>query len=318
MLLHSVCPTERIHHINLYHLQVFLFLLIYSYSSFILIFFISLRDNFVIPEISSIENFERRKGEEKSIVKDLRNNYHEETESYEHYALKFMKETMTLGGIIKGPGGQPAMYECKNGNSKDPGNYGKVDKPQFLWASAWYLYTLYNLLGYRENEWNISFSPYIPQGQDKTEYEIIAGGKQVKVENKEKGNYIQDIKYDGVSCPSAVIPEDPSPGKRVEITAGNPENPYISSAGSILLKPSFDRSSGKFKFTLKSFPGHFTGTEIVSPRKLKTISLNGKDFDGSYKVNKKDGIYIINISYSQENENDTFELQFELPESGSH
>ena len=233
-------------------------------------------------------------------------------------ALKFMEETMTLGGIMKGPGGQPAMYECRNGNSKDPENYGKVDKPQFLWASAWYLYTLYNLLGYRENEWNMSFDPYIPKGQDRTEYEIIAGGKTVKVETKGRGNYIQDIKYDGVSCPSAVIPEDFSPGKRVEITPGNPANPYISSAGSILLKPSFDRSSGKFKFTLKSFPGHFTGAEIVSPGKLKAISLNGKELKGSYNVEKKDGVYIINIAYSQENEKDTFEIQFDLPEPGSY
>jgi len=230
-------------------------------------------------------------------------------------ALKFIEETMTLDGIMKGPNGQPTMYECRNGNSKDPEVYGKVDKPQFLWAAAWYLYTLYNLLGYRENEWNIGFEPYMPKGSEKIEYELIIGGKPIKVVNNGVGSYIRNIKYDGVSYPSTVVPEDILLQNKVEITMGTPETPYISSTNSILREPSFDENSGKMNFTLKAFPGHSNKTKIISPLNPKNILLNGKDFKGSYKVEEKDGLYIININYCQENALDKLELHFDLSKS---
>jgi glycogen debranching enzyme len=61
-------------------------------------------------------------------------------------ALKFIKQTMTIDGIINSPNGQPAMYEYRNSNFNNPQEYGKVDKPQFMWAAGWYLYILYEYL----------------------------------------------------------------------------------------------------------------------------------------------------------------------------
>ena len=78
-------------------------------------------------------------------------------------AFDFIQKTMTLNGIINSPNGQPALYEYRISDKTNPALYGKIDKPQFLWAGGWYFYTLYNLFGLKENEWNISFSPYIPQ-----------------------------------------------------------------------------------------------------------------------------------------------------------
>jgi hypothetical protein len=63
-------------------------------------------------------------------------------------------------------------------------------------------------------------------------------------------------------------------------------------------------------FTLKAFPEHASRTEIISPWNLKTILLNGKDFEGSYDLEEKNGIYIISFSYCQENGIDRFELHF--------
>jgi glycogen debranching enzyme len=60
-------------------------------------------------------------------------------------AMEFIKKTMTLDGIINSPNGQPAMYEYRNSNYKDPEVYGKIDKPQFMWAAGWYLYCIYEL-----------------------------------------------------------------------------------------------------------------------------------------------------------------------------
>ena len=83
-------------------------------------------------------------------------------------AFGFIKNVMTLKGIMAGPNGQPAMYEVRNGNFNDPTVYGTVDKPQFLWAAGWYLYSLYHLFVVEENEWNITlktkyYSIYIIQ-----------------------------------------------------------------------------------------------------------------------------------------------------------
>ena len=50
-------------------------------------------------------------------------------------ALKFIKNVMTVKGVMEGPNGQPAMYEVRNANFNDSINYGTVDKPQFLWAA---------------------------------------------------------------------------------------------------------------------------------------------------------------------------------------
>jgi hypothetical protein len=62
-------------------------------------------------------------------------------------AINFMKTTMTLDGIINSPNGQPALYEYRNSNKNNPAEYGKVDKPQFMWAAGWYLYCIYELYG---------------------------------------------------------------------------------------------------------------------------------------------------------------------------
>jgi len=62
-------------------------------------------------------------------------------------AVSFIKQTMTIDGIINSPNGEPAMYEYRNSNKDNPEEYGKVDKPQFMWAAGWYLYCIYELYG---------------------------------------------------------------------------------------------------------------------------------------------------------------------------
>ena len=80
-------------------------------------------------------------------------------------AFNFIKKTMTLDGIINSPNGQPAMYEYRISDYNNPNVYGKIDKPQFLWAAGWYIYSLYHLFGINENPWNITFTPYIITNQ---------------------------------------------------------------------------------------------------------------------------------------------------------
>jgi cellobiose phosphorylase len=62
-------------------------------------------------------------------------------------AVKYLKKWMTIDGIINSPNGQPAMYEYRNSNFNNPEEYGKIDKPQFMWAAGWYLYCVYEIYG---------------------------------------------------------------------------------------------------------------------------------------------------------------------------
>jgi cellobiose phosphorylase len=68
----------------------------------------------------------------------------------EKKALNFIKNTMTINGIINSPNGQPAMYEYRNSNSDNPSEYGKIDKPQFMWAAGWYLYFINEYLNLKK------------------------------------------------------------------------------------------------------------------------------------------------------------------------
>ncbi len=107
-------------------------------------------------------------------------------------AYNFIKRTMTLDGITNSPNGQPAMYEYRISDYNNPEVYGKIDKPQFLWAAGWYLYSLYHLFGIDESTWNITLNPYLKEGQKTCSFSIDVNGKPVYVEVNGAGKYIHE------------------------------------------------------------------------------------------------------------------------------
>ncbi|MDQ7826433.1 MAG: amylo-alpha-1,6-glucosidase [Candidatus Eremiobacteraeota bacterium] len=228
-------------------------------------------------------------------------------------ALKFIQDIMTLEGIKSGPHGQPAMYECRNGNSGDPEVFGEVDKPHFLWAGSWYLYSLYNLFGHHENEWNISFDPFLANGQKGTRYTVSLKGRPVTVDITGSGRYIRSIRYDGAPCPSAVVPEGPSPGKKVEITLGAPETPYLASAGSMVHSPRFDPARNTMELSLSAFPGHSSEAKFISPHPPKSLAINGNETKEGWSVKEEDGVYRIRLNFTQKHADDVISVQFQEP-----
>ena len=148
-------------------------------------------------------------------------------------AYNFIKSTMTLDGITNSPNGQPAMYEYRISDYNNPKVYGKIDKPQFLWAAGWYIYSLYHLFGIDESTWNIILNPYLIEGQKNCKFSIDVNGKPVNIDVNGEGKYIQTIKYDGKLLPSAVIPAKTLFNK-IEITLGEPKSPYVKSTNSLL------------------------------------------------------------------------------------
>ena len=187
-------------------------------------------------------------------------------------ALKFIKNIMTIDGIMKGPNGQPTMYEVRNGNKNNPSEYGKVDKPQFMWAGAWYLNCLYNLFLVKDNIWNITFDPYLSKDSELTSFNLYAAGNETTVNVTGKGNKVESISYNGNNYPSLVFPSELKSINKIDIKLGNAEYPILSNTNSALR--SVELLDNNFIVNLSAFNGHKNYTELISPWEPVGIELN--------------------------------------------
>ncbi len=227
-------------------------------------------------------------------------------------AFHFIKNIMTLDGIMSSPNGQPAMYEYRNSNKNDPSIYGKVDKPQFMWAAGWYLYSLYHLLGLRENEWNISFDPYLIEEQPSAQFNLFVNGKKVLVKIRGAGNQAKHIKLDGKDYPSLVIPEQFINVDQIELTLGIPDDPYLLYSNSILKGCHYNPEDKKFTLKQKAFADHRNKTIVVAPWKPSSITLNNESVIQHWWWKEHNRTYIIGIHFIQPSPENLIEIQFPL------
>ncbi len=225
-------------------------------------------------------------------------------------AFEFIKTTMTLKGIMNSPNGQPALYEYRISDKNNPAIYGKIDKPQFLWAGGWYFYTLYNLFGLRENEWNISFSPFIPEEMDSVKLIVTLKGVPVNINITGEGNTLSSLLFDGKEIPSTVVPDDLIHLSKMSLRLGNAEAPYINTANALLLSPVYDRETKTLEFDLESFEGHLIDLQIVSPTVQKNISINGNSIGNGITELKKNNIYEINLQHVSELKRNHYLINF--------
>lgn len=225
-------------------------------------------------------------------------------------AYEFVKQIMTMNGIINSPNGQPAMYEYRVSDYTNPNIYGKIDKPQFLWAGGWYLYTLYNLFGLRENEWNISFDPYIPDELDSVKLTVTINGKQVPVNICGRGSEISSISFNETLTPSAVLPANLKELKEISIKLGNAVIPYLSSVNAIVNSPSFNMETKTLEFGLKSFEGHQIEFEILSPIEKQYILVNGNDLDHSIIEERRNNLYKVKVHHLVQSSNNHYSIKF--------
>jgi cellobiose phosphorylase len=223
-------------------------------------------------------------------------------------AFEFLKNVMSIDGIIHSPNGQPAMYEYRNSNRTDPLSYGKVDKPQFTWAAGWYLYSLYNILGINENLWNISLKPYVPNG-DKCQYSFYHRGELISVTAVGSGQFLKSIKYDGKVFPSAVIPGNASVS-HINLELGEPRTAYIANTQAVLQECRYDLSQEVLLATLKAFPGHRNSTQIVSPISPRRITINGQDLTEDWIIKSVEGAFITIVNTMQISNIDTLLVKF--------
>ncbi len=225
-------------------------------------------------------------------------------------ALKFIKNVMTVKGIMNGPNGQPAMYEVRNGDYHDPAVYGKVDKPEFMWAAAWYINSIYNLYGIRENSWNIRLSPYLSPRQKKCNFTLTSWGGNYNVNIYGKGKIIEYVKLDGKDYPSAVLPSDITGIKEIEVKMGTPAIPYVAETNSMLRYAEYSKGKNLLNINLTAYPGHKNTTTVISVKKPISVIADGREIKYNFTVTKVNGIFQIRIESVAKNTEENLQIKF--------
>lgn len=209
-------------------------------------------------------------------------------------AAEFISTTMSLHGIMEGPNGQPAYYEVRNANKENPAEYGTVDKPQFLWAGAWYLNCLYQLYGVTDNGWNIALDPFLMEKQEDCSFTLYVNGNPLLIHLKGSGTVIRDIKFGNSAVNTAVFPKNFPEMKTVTVVLGeSPKSPTLLSTQAVLESCRFD--TNQFRLTLKAYPGHECESVMISPAIPKSITYNGLPYSGLWSYENRGGYYTISI-----------------------
>jgi len=211
-------------------------------------------------------------------------------------AEAFIRKIMTLAGIIDSPNGQPAMYEYRCSDANDPALYGKIDKPNFLWAAGWYLYSLYHLYGVEENSWNIALKPFLPEGQAECEFDLNLYGHKRRISIRQE-NTNKNLPA------SLVFPKDNLSGQYF-FSQKDQKFPCLEAAESIVLKCEYRRAKAELNALLKAFPGHRNRMSILTSVKPGEIKFENRIVD-KYDITK-DGDYYrigINVIHTQSESN---------------
>lgn len=218
-------------------------------------------------------------------------------------AYSFINNIMTMEGVINSPNGQPAMYEYRISDKSIPEVYGKIDKPQFLWAAGWYIYSLYNLFGVKENMWNISIQPFLPAEIDSVNFSLNISGNLIPVTIMGEGYYASSILCDGKLLPSYIIPETNENISEIIIELGELKYPLITKAGAKISNLNYSESGHKLSFTTKSFIGNSVIINLFSPMEPGEVKNNQNKLDALETNYLKDGNYSIELKFTQEEEN---------------
>jgi hypothetical protein len=200
-------------------------------------------------------------------------------------AFEFFRQTMTVEGIMQSPMGQPAMYEYRYSDPSSP-EFGRIDKPTFLWAGGFYLNTLYRLLGLHENTWNLSLGGPLPSSIDSARF-TLDFGSATKVRRFGGGDVV--LVADGQKIPSSVIPLSLSGTSSWELREQNMGIPQIEYISAILHDATYDASRKLLQIEVSSFNGHATEVWVASLHSSRRASIDGKPLKETSKMTTGSG-----------------------------
>ncbi len=215
-------------------------------------------------------------------------------------AREALDKYLSIGGIENSPNGQPSFFEYRFSDPSSP-LYGKIDKPNFLWAGGWYLNSLYHLVGVRENEWNIYLVPHVPSGFDNMEYDLTSDGSVYRVDWKGRGKYFKEIVVNGKNSHSAVVY---GKGKHISVERGVPASPYLESALCVVKDVNYAESSNTLDMQVRGLTGQEACMTVVSPVPIKKVILGKRDLTSEVSSKKRDGLYTISLTFSFDRENE--------------
>lgn len=226
-------------------------------------------------------------------------------------ALTFIKDIMTVDGAINSPNGQPAMYEYRVSDKNDASVYGKIDKPQFTWAAGWYLYSLYNLFGIKETEWNIRFDPYLNNEIKNVDFSLTHAGEKYLVHLTGAGEHVNSISVNGKPVHSLILQENIDAGNgTIEIVMGELNTPLLTKANTLVENVYYSLTNKKMEIIVSSFIGHAANLTIQSKEKPVEIIHDGSIIK-NWTTDKENGIYTTVVPTSQQNPKDTIAILFD-------
>lgn len=211
-------------------------------------------------------------------------------------AVEFLKRTLTLDGIAQSPMGQPAMYEYRFADTSSP-DFGKIDKPSFLWAGGFYLNVLYRLFGVTENEWNLSVSTPRPSNFDSAGFSF-AFGAQKNILIKGKGETLHSWTSGNGNISSLVFPLDAFQSTQCEIDFGTVHNSYLESINAILYSAKYTEKTQSLECVVSSFQGHAVTAKIVGTRKATMIVIDGKPVKNVHRSRNGDGSETLEVNFA--------------------
>ncbi|MCB2199068.1 hypothetical protein KQI63_06655 [bacterium] len=139
-------------------------------------------------------------------------------------ALTTLRRYLTLAGIAASPNGLPAFYEFRHTDASAP-EYGRIEKPTFLWHGGWYIHCLYALAGLRETPWNLALSTDLPKVLQNGGFEVTTDGL-TKVSYRGEGKTASKILWNGQPAHALVIYGTPG---SIDVELGPPTEPYLES-----------------------------------------------------------------------------------------
>lgn len=209
-------------------------------------------------------------------------------------ALESLLKYFTLSGIEHSPHGQPSFYEYRFSDPNSP-DYGKIDKPNFLWAGGWYLNCLYHLMGIHENEWNISFSPSVPVKFTGVQYDLAYKGQLAGITLSGSGKFFKQIIVDGKSCQSAILTGDI---RKVNLELGVPSAPYVAGASCIVNQVRAAGHSKILNILVEGVVGQKSKIIVVSPTPIRKVMLGGTDRGTQVISESRDSAYQVTLPFT--------------------
>jgi hypothetical protein len=210
-------------------------------------------------------------------------------------AFRFYRETMTLDGIAHSPMGQPAMYEYRY-SDRSSREYGRIDKPSFLWAAGFSLLAGYRLVGIDDNEWNLSFAGVLPSNVETARCVLEFGGrKEVLISGKGRG--LKSFMADGMSVPSLVVPLDIRNTRKWTLRLGSGKEPYLVQTNALLRSAGYFTEGKELRLTVSSFSGHTVTAAVSAPARPTRATVDGNAITTQSIKNRSAGGYELLLRF---------------------